>query len=240
MTFKPILDRVKFYIVGGYVRDTIMGRRSKDVDFAVEAASFREMVCAIQLKGGEIYLCTEDYLTVRAKMPWQDGEVDADFVLCRKDGTYGDGRRPDTVEIGTLYDDLARRDFTCNAIALTEDGTYIDPHRGQEDIRAGQLRAVGVAAERFREDSLRILRAVRFSVTHGLALTNELIACIEDPEMVALLDNVSEERIKDELFKMLKVSTPQTLMRLEYFKALRTKIFSKRIWLMPTMKKRRT
>ncbi len=238
---KLIPEHVKFYVVGGYVRDLIMGRKSKDVDFAVTAPSFAVMSNAILGRGGKVYITNQEYTTIRARMYWEPAgcEVDADFVLCRKDGHYSDGRRPDTVELGTLEDDLARRDLTCNAIAMTEDGTFIDPFGGQKDIRAGLLRAVGVASERFREDSLRLLRAVRFSVTHGLALTKPIIQCLYNPELIDLLDNVSQERIKDELAKMLYADTLQTLKHLQNFLLLRDKIFSGRVWLMPTMKERK-
>ncbi len=102
---------VKIYLVGGSIRDQLLGLKSKDLDYAVEAGSYEEMRDYIK-ENGKIFLETPEYLTIRAHL--KNGEP-ADFVLCRKDGEYSDGRRPDKVTPGTLYDDLARRDFTVNA-----------------------------------------------------------------------------------------------------------------------------
>ncbi len=233
-------ENVRFYLVGGYVRDTLMGRQSKDIDFAVTAPSFTAMIETISTRGGKIYLERPEYLTVRARMLWEPTgiEMDADFVLCRKDGHYSDGRRPDTVEMGTLEDDLARRDFTVNAIALGEDGTFYDPHGGRADIESRTLRCVGKAHLRFREDALRLIRALRFSVTHSFALSQDIIDCLCKSELIALLKNVSDERIKDELEKMMRADTSATLDRLAWFAHLKNTIFSKSVWLMPTMRAR--
>ena len=135
---------MKMYKVGGFVRDQILGVKSKDVDYAVEASSFYDMERCIFEMGGEIFLSTPQFFTIRAKL---NGEV-ADFVLCRKESQYSDGRHPDKVEVGTIYDDLARRDFTMNAIALCEDGTYIDPHNGIYDIVRCLIRWVGSPNDR--------------------------------------------------------------------------------------------
>src|SRR5689334_19330699 len=102
------MNKVKLYKVGGYVRDQVLGLKSKDIDYAVEAESYDAMKNHLIEKGAKIYLEQPQYFTIRGKL----NDEDADFVLCRKEGKYSDGRRPDTVEIGTIYDDLARRDFT--------------------------------------------------------------------------------------------------------------------------------
>src|SRR5687768_7510936 len=116
---------IQFFQVGGSVRDELLGKQSKDIDYAVEAPSYGAMREAIVERGGEIFQENEAFLTVRAKVPTLGA---CDYVLCRKDGTYDkDGRRPDFVEVGSLADDLARRDFTVNAMAKAEDGTLVDP-----------------------------------------------------------------------------------------------------------------
>ena len=124
---------IKAYKVGGCVRDEILGIKSKDIDYAVEAESFDAMVKWVEDSGGKVYLPKPEHFTVRAKVP---GLGDADYVLCRKERGYSDGRRPDHVEMGTLYDDLKRRDLTINSIAQnSETGEYIDPFNGIQDIK---------------------------------------------------------------------------------------------------------
>src|SRR4051812_9903063 len=109
----------KIYLVGGAVRDKIMNITPKDLDYSIECESFDAMRQYIIDRGGTIFLETPQYFTIRAKVPELGA---ADFVLCRRDGMYKDNRRPETVEVGTIFDDLARRDFTMNAIAIDEQG----------------------------------------------------------------------------------------------------------------------
>lgn len=225
----------KFYLVGGYVRDMLLGVKSKDMDYAVEAESFEAMREAILARGGEIFLESPEHFTIRAKV---EGLGAADFVLTRKDGKYSDGRHPETVEIGTLHDDLARRDFTMNAIAQAEDGTIIDPFDGRKAIEHKIIRTVGDPYLRFSEDKLRILRAIRFAITKGFALDPHIVEYIKS---FPSLSGVSLERIREELFKMFEADTMQTLTWLNEFHGLRREIFSptfrgSRIWLKPTIK----
>jgi len=119
--------------VGGCLRDEFKGIPSKDVDFAVEAPSFEAMRDELIEDGFEIFEERPEFFTIRAKVPkgnpLEDRTRVADFVMCRKDGPSSDGRRPDFVEPGTIFDDLARRDFTVNAIARNAiTGEIIDPH----------------------------------------------------------------------------------------------------------------
>lgn len=224
---------VKFYQVGGCVRDELLGVRSKDIDYSVEAESYEDMRNAIVLRGGEIFLETPEYFTIRAKVP---GMGACDFVLCRKDGQYSDGRRPDKVEMGTLYDDLARRDFTMNAIAKQEDGGYVDPHGGIHDIELRMITAVGSAYNRFHEDYLRMLRAIRFCVTKRFVLSAEVDDAIR--KMGHRIAEVSVERIREELLKAFQVDTIATLFLLREY-GLDKIVFDKRLGLRlePTLKK---
>lgn len=225
---------IKKYKVGGCVRDQIIGRWCKDIDYVVEAASFDEMVNAIKNDwSGEIFLSKPEYLTVRAKV---NNEV-CDFVLARKDGSYYDGRRPEKVEPGTIYDDLARRDFTMNAIAFDEESkSYIDPHGGINHINRKIICCVGLPRTRFMEDNLRILRAVRFSITLGFAFDGELRGFLIENRrhLVDMVRKVSKERIREELLKCFKADTMKALSTLGEFGLLN--IFSEDMWLEPTLK----
>lgn len=231
---------IKTYQVGGCVRDALLGVESKDIDYAVEAPSYEAMVAWIKERG-KIFLEKPEFLTVRAHLT---GGQPADFVLCRKDGVYSDGRRPDAVEVGTLFDDLKRRDFTVNAIAYDEDTKqYIDPHSGKVDLENKLLRCVGKAEDRFREDALRMLRAIRFSITKGLKMDAELLDALIKRDLIDLLDTkISADRKRDELEKCFRFSTVKTIETLMYI-GMETKFLehvfdgkSGKIWLLPTSK----
>lgn len=230
----------KFYMVGGYVRDLIMGFKSKDIDFSVEAESYDAMKAAIiERCGGDpdcIKVENPEYVTIRAIDPKLGG---VDFVLCRKDAKYSDGRRPDSVEAGTLLDDLSRRDFTCNAIALDEQGYLVDPLDGIEDIKSGILRCVGDTDSRMREDALRMLRAIRFSITKDLHKHFELDMFLLNKENAKLIANVSKQRIREELNKCFAFDTLLTLAALQRYSAISEEIFRDgEITLDATLKKR--
>lgn len=226
---------MKFYLVGGAVRDRLLGLKSKDKDYIVEAKSYDEMKAAIIEKGGEIFLESPQHFTIRALIPKMGA---ADFVLPRVDGSYSDGRRPDSVSVGTLHDDLARRDFTMNAIAFDEEsGEYIDPFNGREDIEKRLIRCVGSAFDRFHEDSLRLLRAIRFKITKGFELHDDVVSCLSDYVLAVRLVNVSDERKREELHKCFAKDTLETLNLLGQYPMVSEAVFgSKKLWLMPTMK----
>jgi len=237
------MTKIRLFEVGGCVRDEMLGKPTKDVDFAVEAPSFDAMRSHIVGMGLRVWLEKPDFQTIRAGVP-KDHPLrarcsDADFVLCRKDGPSSDGRHPDFVEAGTIFDDLARRDFTVNAMARdVETGEFLDPHNGTEDLKHKRLRFVGKPHDRIREDGLRVLRALRFSVTKGLR--------IMDPEVFGqlaadMLRSVKVERIAQELEKMFRHDTLATLELLGSSDAvlLREVIFTdSKLWLLPTLKGR--
>jgi tRNA nucleotidyltransferase (CCA-adding enzyme) len=225
--------KAKFYQVGGCVRDEILNIPSKDVDYSVECMSFNHMRESILGRNGEIFLETPEYFTIRAKVP---GLGACDFVMCRKDGDYSDGRRPDKVIHGTLLDDLKRRDFTMNAIAKCEQGNLIDPFNGKNDIERGEICPVGNAKDRFCEDSLRMIRAIRFSITKNMNMNPEIVQCLFNSELIAKLKNVSGERIREELRKCFKFNTMKTLEMLRDFPELSNAIFECGLWLEPTFK----
>lgn len=215
---------MKLYEVGGCVRDELLGVKSKDIDFSVVldnedkvvACAMNEsyydyMVRSLEIIGVKVIRDNDgvpvgaEFLTVRG-IHSKRGAVD--FVLARKEGDYSDGRRPDKVEVGTLVDDLARRDFTMNAIAKDENGALIDPFNGRKDIRDGIIRAVGDPIERLTEDALRAVRAFRFAVTKGFYIDGSLAAAMESFEVCnAICYKISDERIQAELSKAFRFNS---------------------------------
>lgn len=232
------------YLVGGAVRDMLRGVKSNDWDFAVEAESYEAMRDWLTENNFEIFLETPKYFTIRARAPkdaYQFGGLDLtgttfDFTLCRKERDYTDGRHPDAVEVGTLEDDLARRDFTMNAIAIDADGNFIDPYNGAKDIADQMIRCVG-GLERLSEDGLRIMRAIRFWVVLEFNMEPKIQSYLQTPEAVKDLESISDDRIRQELGKALKFNTADTLMILSEVPRISNLIFNtKGLWLEPTSK----
>lgn len=210
--------------VGGFVRDGLLGLRSKDRDCSVVIENapagmtvddgFALMEHHLVATGFKVFVRTPEHATIRALPPERTG-LTADFVLARKDGPSSDGRRPDFVTIGTLADDLARRDFTVNAMARDcVTGELHDNHDGLTDLGTRTLRFVGDPMARIREDGLRIMRALRFNVTRGFTFAPDVIAALHDPEVPALLARVSEERREAELRTMFTRATTLDVMDL--------------------------
>src|SRR3989344_4307262 len=155
------------YLVGGCVRDLIIGLEPKDWDINTDAKP--EQIQAVFPDS----FYENDYGTVGVKTGSEDPRLAiVEVTPYRLESGYSDKRRPDTVEFGTsLLGALARRDFTVNAIALDESkGHLVDPYDGQKDIKDKLVRAVGNATERFNEDSLRMLRAVRLVAELGFCI----------------------------------------------------------------------
>ena len=208
--------------VGGFVRDQLLGVESHDIDFSVEAPSFDAMREMLVEMGFDIFVETPATFTIRARFPKDHthfGRMAADFVLCRKDGRSTNGRDAGVVSVGTLADDLARRDFTVNAMAKDPfTGEIIDLHGGKEDLATMTLRFVGDPAERLEEDALRALRAVRFAITKGFTLHPDTRAALQDPLVIKRLvdkDIVSTERVREELHKCFAVDTIGTVRLLD-------------------------
>jgi tRNA nucleotidyltransferase (CCA-adding enzyme) len=227
-------NHVRFYKVGGYLRDKQLGLHSNDIDYSVEAPSFSCMIDEIVTRGFTLIYEKEDYLTVRAKY---GGKI-CDFVMCRKDGEYRDFRHPAKIIPGTIIDDLSRRDFTINAMAEDENGLLIDPHNGLCDIKNKIIRCVG-SIERLREDALRILRALRFFITlPDFRLDEDIHCALNNKEIVTLLNHISEERIREELYKCFKHDSLLTIITLNKYPLLMEELFAnKKIWLKPTLEK---
>ena len=241
----------KIFIVGGCIRDKFLGLNSKDIDFTFvcEESStveqgWDEMKTWMTTSGFEIFLETQDCFTIRAKFPigHQHEGLVADFVMARKEVGYYEGTRRPILELGDLTDDLMRRDFTVNALAEDLDGNIIDLFNGREDLKAGLLRTPLDPHLTFMDDPLRILRAVRFSVTKGLKITEGLWTAMENKGILEKLEKtVSGERIREEIGKMFEFDTVKSLFILqEVEKRIPgfTKLaFKDGLWLKPTFKK---
>jgi len=193
------------YVVGGCVRDACMGLTPHDYDMCTNALpdeieavfAHRKMFLAGK-KHGTISIVTDDDVV--------------EITTFRTEGDYRDNRHPDWVEfVPEIEKDLARRDFTINAMAYSPTRGFADPYGGREDLKNKRLRAVGNATERFQEDSLRILRGVRFAVRYGLSVEPETERAMETQRY--LMDNLARERVFSELCKILPLVTAEDLTR---------------------------
>jgi tRNA nucleotidyltransferase (CCA-adding enzyme) len=221
------------YLVGGAVRDQLLGVKPKDLDFVVLAPSFQEMEAQLIAEGAKIFVSKPEYLTVRCHHPLYGA---ADFACARKDGTYSDGRHPDSTSITTsLKEDLARRDFTVGAMAQDmKTKEIIDPFGGQEDLKKKYLRFVGNPLDRLTEDKLRAFRALRFMLTKQLALLATEGSAIKSFSAQEF-DSVSTERIREELLKMCAVSSKATFQLLYiHFENLGEVVDKRGLWFKPT------
>lgn len=206
---QQIIDRLEShghsaYIVGGCVRDAIMGRTPHDYDICTSALPAEVLsifsdrkVIETGLKHGTVTVQgDEDYYEV---------------TTYRVDGEYTDGRHPDEVRfVDDVVEDLSRRDFTINAMAYNERTGLMDPFHGYDDIQNGLIRCVGNPVNRFSEDALRIMRAVRFAATCGFTIHRETHDAMLS--LRHLLTQVSEERKTSEFCKMLVYANVDLLM----------------------------
>lgn len=182
------------WCVGGCVRDTLLGRTPEDWDVTTDALPEETMA----LFGPHAFPTGLRHGTVTVR----SGHKSVEVTTYRVDGAYHDHRRPDEVTFTrSLEEDLRRRDFTVNAMALSLGGELRDPFGGQADLKAGVLRCVGEPDRRFDEDALRILRGLRFAAVLGFAIDPATAAGIHQNR--ELLRDIAAERIQAELFKLL-------------------------------------
>ena len=188
------------YAVGGCVRDSLLGRTAHDWDLCTSALPQQVM----ELFGAAQCIPTGlQHGTVTIKYGGQLYET----TTFRTEGSYTDGRHPDAVQfVPDVREDLARRDFTINAMAYNEDEGLVDPFGGQKDLQNGLLRAVGEPQQRFTEDALRILRLYRFAARFGFALDAATARAAR--QLAPHLDCISVERIQEELAKLLAAPQP--------------------------------
>jgi tRNA nucleotidyltransferase (CCA-adding enzyme) len=189
------------WIVGGCVRDLLRGLEPKDWDIATDARPeevvrmFRRVI-ETGLQHGTVTV--------------MEGGVGYEVTTLRGEGAYSDGRRPDSVAfVDDIVEDLARRDFTFNAIAIDPlNEALVDPFGGQADLEGRVLRAVGDARERFAEDGLRVLRAARFSATLEVEIDPATERAMGDARSIATFKKVSAERVRDEWLKSMAAARP--------------------------------
>jgi tRNA nucleotidyltransferase/poly(A) polymerase len=242
----------QIFKVGGCIRDKFLGVDSKDIDFTfvLEDLSgtvedgFQIMTEWMAEKGFEIFLSTPDCFTIRAKFPkdHQFTGLVADFVMARKEVGYVEGTRRPILELGTLADDLLRRDFTVNALAEDIDGNLIDLFGGIEDLKVGVLRTPLDARITMMDDPLRILRALRFTITKDFVMSDDIWEAMKQPGILKKLElTVSGQRIREEIDKMMKFNTIRSFRLLmdvdSIIPGFLELIFKDGMWLMPTFKK---
>lgn len=182
------------FLAGGCVRDLLLGRKPKDYDVATDAIPDR--VIALFPKSGRVGAHFGVVLV-------REDAAQVEVATFRSDRAYSDGRRPDSVQYETdPRQDALRRDFTINALLLDPDrNEVLDFTGGREDLRAGVVRAIGDPEIRFREDHLRLLRAIRFAARLGFRIDPATMQAIQ--RLRSLIHNVSAERVRDELVRIL-------------------------------------
>ena len=204
---KEILEKLEAegfeaFLVGGCVRDLLLGKEPKDWDVATNAKPEEIQ----KLFPDSFY--ENEFGTVGVKVREHDAEevkLVIEVTPYRKEAKYSDKRHPDKVEFtGKLEDDLARRDFTVNAMAMDGKGEVRDPFEGQKDLEEKIIRAVGVPEERFAEDALRLMRAVRFAAQLNFTIEKKTKDAVK--KNADSLAEISKERIRDELVKIIDSS----------------------------------
>lgn len=202
------MANIKVYEVGGSIRNELLNLPVKDRDFCITCDSFAQMREFFLAQGGVIWQEREEFYSIRGKLP---GLGNADYTMARREGFYSDGRHPDKVEPCSIEEDLARRDIRFNAMAR-EVGTdrIIDPFDGQSDLKAGIVRCVGNPADRFKEDSLRAWRVLRFAVTFDFYIDPDTAQAILALKLRDF-NSLSRERISDELTRMLMFNTRRSI-----------------------------
>ncbi|MDE2144706.1 MAG: HD domain-containing protein [Patescibacteria group bacterium] len=192
------------FIVGGSVRDILLNREPQDWDVATDAKPEE----ILKIFPDSVY--ENAFGTVGVKVPAskikESGDEDeteiVEVTTFRKEGEYSDQRHPDGVSFtDSVEEDLARRDFTINAIALSADDKVVDPFGGRDDLKDGIIRAVGDPDKRFKEDALRLMRAVRFTAQLGFKIEKETAEAIKNN--ADLLEVIAKERVRDELTKII-------------------------------------
>lgn len=204
-----ILDKLmqhgyEAYAVGGCVRDSLLSREPKDWDITTSALP-------VQVK--KLFPRTADTGLQHGTVTVLCGREAFEVTTYRIDGEYEDGRHPKDVSFtSSLLEDLKRRDFTINAMAFNEQAGLVDAFSGISDLQKGVVRCVGNPADRFHEDALRMLRAVRFAAQLGFTVEPETADAIK--ELAGNLSKVSAERIQAELVQLLVSPHPQQMLQL--------------------------
>lgn len=237
----------KLYKVGGCIRDKLLGIKSSDIDytFVFEDSSianpYERMNEILSNEGFTIFLKVEDMYVTRARFP--DSGVVADFTLARKELEYSGSSRMPKLELGTLMDDLVRRDFTINALAEDSDGNIIDMFNGVKHLLEDKVIVPTIDARTsLTDDPLRLLRALRFSVTKNLRIDESILDIINrDDIWDKYVKVVSIERTYTELHKMFMYDTLGSIKVLTRYlnEDKLSIIFNNKLWLNPSLKSRK-
>ena len=214
----------KIFKVGGCVRDKLLGVKCDDIDFTFVCDNsttvdegWDEMVGWLKDNKFEVFLEVPECFTIRARFPKEhkfEGLV-ADFVMARKEVGYIGGTRRPILELGTLEDDLIRRDFTINAMAEDDEGNLIDLFGGMKHLEKRLLVSPQDPNLMLMDDPLRVLRALRFALTKDLKIGHKLSKAMTNPAvLVKMKEVVSQERIQSELNKMLAFDSKKTMQLL--------------------------
>ena len=197
----------KAYLVGGAVRDMIMKVPAHDWDVATNATP-QDVIKLFKF----VVPTGIEHGTVTVHYKGNEIEV----TTFRTEAGYSDGRHPDSINYAaTIEEDLARRDFTMNAIAASlEDGSIVDPYGGQEDIKKQLIRTVGAPHERFMEDGLRPVRALRFAAKLNFSIENNTYSEIFKDEIKKKVSSISIERFRDEFEKIMKAKVPSVGLKM--------------------------
>ncbi|MDH5646233.1 MAG: hypothetical protein OEZ01_09510, partial [Candidatus Heimdallarchaeota archaeon] len=186
------------YLVGGVIRDHMLGTSTKDYDISSSATP--NQIKKV-FKNNKFLDYGEKHGTISILYKQEVIEI----TTFREETSYSDGRRPDKINfIKDLRSDLSRRDFTINAMAATKDGNIIDYFGGKNDFKAKIIRTVGEAVERFSEDSLRMFRAIRFAVRLNFSIEKETFDAIKQNANLIIRHKISSERITGELLEILR------------------------------------
>jgi len=235
---------INIYEVGGSVRDRLLGLESKDKDFVVVFddisigidKAWDNLIYYLKNQGYEIFLETKSCYTIRAKFPehHQHKGLVADFVIARNDLSYGKDNRQPEIKLGTIEEDLLRRDFIVNTLYINEDNQIVDlTGKGISDIENKILRTPLEVNKTLLDDPLRIFRAIRFAVTKDFILNFDLVDAILHNDFN--FNVVSTERVREELYKCFKHDTLKTLLYLEAFPKVKEYAFdNQKLWLKPT------
>lgn len=243
----------KLFEVGGCVRDEILGVYTNDIDYTfvlddlnqTVEQGFSQMKKFLQDNKYQIFLETPECFTIRAMFPkgHQNEGLVADFVMARKEVGYIPNTRRPILEIGTLEDDLIRRDFTLNAMAKDLDGNIIDLFNGQLHLQQKILVTPLDPLITFMDDPLRAIRALRFHITKGFDIAPNVWKAIFDTNIIEKLHQVvSQDRIQSEVTKMMKHDTLKTLRLFSQIDQTNSRLldimFNGTMWLMPSTKQR--
>ena len=206
----PDIPNCELYLCGGPVRDKLLDLPIKDRDFVVLTEMSFDELCSEIEKIGTIFVKEPDFFTIRCRI----NKEAIDIAFPRGESGYRDGRHPDhVIKVGTLKEDGSRRDFTINSMFMSSSGEILDYFEGQQDLKQGIIRTVGDPKERFSEDYLRIIRAVRFSAKLNFHIEGYVKqAMIKEAKN---LSKISSERVKDELNIALKYNPGLTISYVE-------------------------